>query len=190
MDDNDRSALVQQRIKKMLENKKKSNRESGDLTKRLKSNLGDKLTAEEEAEDMPKPSSSMRLRRPTSAMRAADSTKNINANATLPKTDIDVRPVIAFVFEHGAKMKDFLKERRLNREELCERVSEDELFVLRLIGVLRETAEETWNDVAEKMCLGRVGKLLSREEVMRRCEESERRVGSMLEERLKQLGGH
>lgn len=182
---------MQQRIKKMLESKKKSNRESGDLTKRLKSNLGDKLTAEEEAEDPPKPSSSMRLRRPTSAMRAADSTKNINANACLPpKTDIDVRPIIAAVFEHGAKMKDFLRERRLGREELCGRVSEDELFLLRLIGALRETAEEAWSEVAEKMCLARAGKLLSREEVARRCEEAERRVGSMLEERLRQLGSH
>ncbi len=173
MDDNDRSALVQQRIKKMLENKKKTNRESGDLTKRLKSNLGDKLTAEEEPDDLPKPNSSMRLRRPTSAMRAADSTKNINPNPAVvyqQKNDIDARPVILFVFEHGPRMKDFLKERRLNREEVCGRVSEDELFILRLMGALREVPEEGWNDVAEKMCMGRIGKMLSREEVMRRCE--------------------
>jgi hypothetical protein len=61
-------------------------------------------------------------------MRAAESTKNINsvANATLPpKSDIDVRPVILFVFEHGAKMKDFLKERRQPREQLCQRINED-----------------------------------------------------------------
>ncbi len=38
----ERSALVQQRIKKMLENKKRNNRESGELTKRLKSNVGDR----------------------------------------------------------------------------------------------------------------------------------------------------
>lgn len=77
---------------------------------------------------MPKPNSSMRLRRPTSAMRAADSTKNINLNAATiapQKNDIDVRPVIIFVFEHGPRMKDFLKERRLNREDACTRVSED-----------------------------------------------------------------
>jgi hypothetical protein len=42
-----------------------------------------------------------------------------------PKSDIDVRPVILFVFEHGAKMKDFLKERRQPREQLCQRINED-----------------------------------------------------------------
>jgi hypothetical protein len=58
------------------------------------------------------------------------------------------------------------------------------------MGTLREVPEEGWNDIVEKMCMARIGKMLSREEVMRRCEESERRVGSMLEERLRQLGGH
>ena len=47
MEENERNALVQQRIKKMLENKKKNNRESGELTKRLKSNLGEKVYGEE-----------------------------------------------------------------------------------------------------------------------------------------------
>lgn len=70
------------------------------------------------------------------------------------------------------------------------RVNENELFILRLMGALKEVPEEGWNDVVEKMCMDRIGKMLSREEVMRRCEESERRVGSMLEERLRQLGGH
>lgn len=115
MDDNDRSALVQQRIKKMLENKKKgaNNRESGELTKRLKSNLGEKVYGEEE-EDIPKPSSSVRMRRPTSAMKAAESAKTITTNIA-PKTDIDVRPIITFVFDHGSKMKELLKEKRLNK---------------------------------------------------------------------------
>jgi hypothetical protein len=108
MDDNDRNVLVQQRIKKMLENKKRSNnRESGEITKRLKSNLGEKVYGEEE-EDLPKPNSSMRLRRPTSAMKPAESAKTITANVAV-KNDIDVRPVITFVFEHGAKLKELLK---------------------------------------------------------------------------------
>lgn len=70
MEESERNALVQQRIKKMLENKKKNNRESGELTKRLKSNLGEKVYGEEE-DEIQKPSSSMKIRRPTSAMKAA-----------------------------------------------------------------------------------------------------------------------
>ena len=56
--------------------------------------------------------------------------------------------------------------------------------------MLRECPEESWNDLVEKMCMARIGKLLSREELMRRCEESERRVGTMIEERLKNLERH
>jgi hypothetical protein len=66
----------------------------------------------------------MRLRRPTSAMRAAESTKNITAGVAA-RSDIDVRPIISFVFEHGTKMKELLRERKLSKEEFCVRVGED-----------------------------------------------------------------
>lgn len=72
-------------------------------------------------------------------MKAAESTKTITTNIA-PKTDIDVRPIITFVFDHGSKMKELLKEKRLNKEDYHERISEDELFLLRLIGMLRECA--------------------------------------------------
>lgn len=54
------------------------------------------------------------MRRPTSAMKAAESAKTITTNIA-PKTDIDVRPIITFVFDHGSKMKELLKEKRLNK---------------------------------------------------------------------------
>jgi len=48
MEEIDKGALVQQRIKKMLENKKKSQlKETGDSTKRLKSGNGDKMLRED-----------------------------------------------------------------------------------------------------------------------------------------------
>jgi hypothetical protein len=40
------------------------------------------------------------------------------------------------------------------------------------------------------MCLTKIAKLLSREELLKRCEESEKRVSSMIEERLKNLSSH
>lgn len=48
MDEAEKNTLVQQRIKKMLENKRKNlNRESSELTKRLKSHVGDKQISAE-----------------------------------------------------------------------------------------------------------------------------------------------
>ena len=72
-------------------------------------------------------------------MKAVESAKTITTNIA-PKTDIDVRPIITFVFDHGSKMKELLKEKRLSKEDYHERISEDELFLLRLIGMLRECA--------------------------------------------------
>ena len=40
------------------------------------------------------------------------------------------------------------------------------------------------------MCISKISRLLAREELMRRCEESERRVEAMIEERLKNLERH
>lgn len=48
MEEADKNSLIQQRIKKMIENKKKNLvREEGDHVKRLKSGAGDKYTENE-----------------------------------------------------------------------------------------------------------------------------------------------
>jgi hypothetical protein len=98
---------VQQRIKKMLENKKRNlQRDSGD-TKRLKSGAADKNTGHEE-EDEGKPQSSLRMRRPVSAFKAAESTNSLTTATTI-KPEIDPKPHITTAFQHGVRLIDFLK---------------------------------------------------------------------------------
>jgi len=105
MEESDKNTLIQQRIKKMLENKKRNQtRESGELTKRLKSNLGEKVTqGEDPDEEIIKPQSSMRLRRPASALKAGESTKTITTSSD--KNDIDLYPLIQSVFDYGLKLR-------------------------------------------------------------------------------------
>lgn len=55
-------------------------------------------------------------------MKAAESAKTITTNIA-PKADIDVRPIITFVFDHGSKMKDLFKEKRLSKEDYHERIT-------------------------------------------------------------------
>ena len=109
MDDNERNANVQQRIKKMLENKKKNlQRESTEINKRLKSNVNEKYPAPEEDDDL-KPNSTKRLRRPISAMKQAESSNSINVLVPQQHQDIDVQSIITSVFDHGVKIKDLCK---------------------------------------------------------------------------------
>lgn len=58
------------------------------------------------------------------------------------------------------------------------------------MGILRQQGEECWNDIAEKMCIDKINKSIARQELMRRCEESEKRVRNMLEDRLSNLQRH
>lgn len=135
MDDIDKGTLVQQRIKKMLQNKKKTQlRETGDSTKRLKSGNGDKNFKEDE-EEIVKPQSGMRMRRPVSAFKAAEST---SITTTSPKIEIDIKAILVTTFNHGVKLAQFLKENRLDPNKYLEWLSNNELFILSTLGKLKE----------------------------------------------------
>jgi hypothetical protein len=186
MEEADKNTQVQQRIKKMLEQRRKSvNRESAELGKRLKSNFNDKLNDDEE--DKAKPQSSLRQRRPASALRAADSAKTI-APDTPPPRDLDLRPIIATLFDHSPRLRDFLQERGLNGERTRGALVENELFLVATQARLKGEAEEKYNLLVEREIMGRLERNLQVEEQTRRCEESEARIGKLLEERLRLLG--
>lgn len=172
----------------MLETKKRTaNRESGQLTKRLKSNLGEKQMEQEGQEETSKPQSALRVRRPASAVKP--STQSAKTIAALPvsKPEFDVRPILSVVFQHGPKLRDFLREKKLNKEVITDRITNDGLFSLRLMSMLREQPQDTWNDIAQQQCIAKISKMLFREDLLKRCEQCELRVGSMLEERLRKL---
>lgn len=187
MEEADKNTQVQQRIKKMLEQRRKSvNRESAELGKRLKSNFNDKLNEDEE--DRAKPQSSLRQRRPASALRAADSAKTIAPLDAPPARDVDLRPIIATLFDHSPKLREFLQERGLNGERMRGTLVENELFLVATQARLRGEAEEKYNLLVEREIMGRLERNLQVEEQNRRCEESEARIGKLLEERLRLLG--
>lgn len=134
MDEIDKGTLVQQRIKKMLENKKKTQlRETGDSTKRLKSGNGDKILKEDE-DEIAKPQSGMRMRRPVSAFKAAESTSITTSSA---KIEIDVKAILFTTFNHGVKLAEFLKENRLDPNKYLDWLSNNELFILSALAKLK-----------------------------------------------------
>jgi hypothetical protein len=63
-----------------------------------------------------KPQSTVRLRRPVSAVKASSSINNI-PTITPTKSDLDVRPLIMTAFDYSPKLKDFLKENKLNADK-------------------------------------------------------------------------
>jgi hypothetical protein len=68
---------VQQRIKRMMELRRKTgNHEEFQADRRMKSNAADR-NGEEEGDEIVKPQSSLRSRRPTSAIRQTESVKII-----------------------------------------------------------------------------------------------------------------
>ena len=138
----------------MLENKKRNQqRESGD-SKRLKSGAGDKHPHEEEEETV-KPQSSLRMRRPVSAFKAAESTNSI-ATATTLKPDIDPKPIITTAFDHGAKLQEFLRENKLESEKYHDWLISNELFLLAALSRLKETQEDKHAIVIEKECIAKI----------------------------------
>lgn len=111
MEEGDKNVIIQQRIKKMLQNKKRNQtKESGELSKRLGGTLAEKQSrgSDEPDEELVKPQSSVRLRRPVSAIKAISSTNTL-PTAPSNKNDLDLKPLITTAFDYSPKLKDFLK---------------------------------------------------------------------------------
>lgn len=80
MEETDRTSLVQQRIKKMLENKKKNaGKDDAEIGKRCKNGVQE----EGEEESGRKPRSSIRDKRPVSAFKASESSQGMGSTTNL-----------------------------------------------------------------------------------------------------------
>ena len=101
----EKNRMVQQRIKKMVENKKKlMNRDDAEQNKRITSGVTDnKLQGGNKEIELDTPQSSIRLKRTTSAFKGAESTQSLSINPS-QKVEIDVKGLLVTVFDHGAKL--------------------------------------------------------------------------------------
>ena len=73
----------------------------------MKSGAGDKHPDLDIEEDINKPQSSLRMRRPVSAFKS-DSAHTLSTPSQ-PKQDIDFKALLTTVFDHGVKLQEFLK---------------------------------------------------------------------------------
>ena len=97
--EDEKNSLIQQRIKRMIENKRKTKDDQEQQLKRIKSGANEFDTEEEPN----KPHSTIRLRRPVSAFKASESSQPLIP--TKEKPDIDIRTILVTVFEHGKKLQ-------------------------------------------------------------------------------------
>lgn len=84
MEDKPNTLLVQEKIKKMVEHRKKlAKRDSSELTKRLKSNLVDpEYPLPENQEGPNKPQSSIRARRPATGRKPTETMNSITTSSS------------------------------------------------------------------------------------------------------------